>query len=74
MLSNEEFTIVATIKNTFIDGSLVDMLVDNASTITKRIYARQKSRDIAFTLKLSQPGYHTISVADQTVTVRVKQK
>jgi len=71
LLSNEEFTVVATIQNTFIDGSLVDLLVDNVSVVTQRIYARRESRDVAFNLKLSHPGSHTISVADQAVTVRV---
>jgi len=70
----EDFTVTATIKNTFIDGSRVELIVDDKISDTKLFYARAKDRKLNFNLKFTQPGRHEIKVANQTIDVVVLYK
>lgn len=69
----ESLTVTATIANTFIDGSRVELLVDGQVADTQLVWARAgASRNVAFGVKLSQPGRHRIRVGSQTASVVVK--
>jgi hypothetical protein len=63
----------ARIGNTFIDGSHVELAVDDEVTDRQLVWARAgTSRDVQFSVKLSQPGRHRIRVGNQTASVLVK--
>ena len=70
---DEPFTVTATIANTFLDGSCVELLVDGRVLDSKRIWSRgQASRKVDFALKLREQGTHRIEVGNQRVRVIVK--
>ena len=70
--AGEPLTITATIRNTFLDGSRVDLYVDHEPVDWRLFWARgAKARELTFPLKLGQPGTHQIRVGNQTATVLV---
>ena len=70
---DEPFTVTATIANTFLDGSRVELLVDGRVLDSKRIWSRgQAGRKVDFALKLREQGTHRIEVGNQCVKVIVK--
>ena len=71
--SGETCTLTARITDTFLDGSRVQLLVDGKPADTQWAWARSgKSDEITFTLKLSQPGKHRLSVANRTAELVVE--
>jgi exo-1,4-beta-D-glucosaminidase len=70
--TDEPFTVTATIKNTFIDGSRIELYVDNKVVDSKLLWARARAeREISFTLKLLEPGLHEIKVGTLTTSILV---
>lgn len=70
---NEPVSVVATIKNTFLDGSRIELCVDNEAVASTFLWARgDASRPATFELKLSQPGSHEIQVGDRRAVLLVK--
>ena len=70
---DEPVVVTATIADTFLDGSLVELRVDGKPVETKRHWARSGvRRDVSFPLKLQEPGMHEIRVGRRTVSVVVK--
>jgi exo-1,4-beta-D-glucosaminidase len=69
--SNEPFTVTATIENTFIDGSKIELYVNNKVVDSKLFWARGESGKIGFTLKLCESGLHEIRVGNLTTSVLV---
>ena len=66
------FDVTAQIKNTGLDGSIVQLLVDGESRVSKRIWARGgQSRPVTFQLWLDSAGTHTLQVGGQKASVSV---
>jgi hypothetical protein len=71
--SGEPFTVTASVSDTFLDGSRVALLVDGQRSDNRWAWARGgKSDTITFTLSLSQPGKHRLTVANRTIEVNVE--
>lgn len=71
--ANQRVSVVATIENTFLDGSRIELCVDNEVVDSTFLWARgDVRRQAAFELKLSKPGSHQIKVGDRTVVLLVK--
>lgn len=69
----DRIEIEATIKDTFIDGSPIDLYMDDEMVDSRRLWARgETSRQQTFTLKLERPGKHQLRVGDQTAEIVVK--
>jgi hypothetical protein len=70
---DEPVTITATIANTFLDGSRIELGVDGKPADWKLLWARGGvSRKVDFTLRLTQPGTHEIKVGSRTMAIAVK--
>jgi hypothetical protein len=68
----EPFEVTAQIKNTGLDGSLVQLLVDGKLAATKRIWARgQQARRATFRLWLDEAGPHTLQIGALTASISV---
>jgi exo-1,4-beta-D-glucosaminidase len=71
--ANETVSVAATIKNTFLDGSRIELCVDNEAVDSTFLWARGDSgRRAAFELKLRQPGSHEIKVGNRRAVLLVK--
>ena len=70
---DEPVSVVATIKNTFLDGSRIELCVDDEVVDSTFLWARGDiARQAGFELKLDKPGPHEIKVGDRTVSLLVK--
>ena len=59
--------------NTFLDGSRVAMYIDGKCSDTQWSYARGgMQNDITFSVELQERGKHLLTVANQSITVKVK--
>ena len=66
-------TVTAAIANTFLDGSPIELYVDDQPVDRQMFWARGKmSRELSFELKLDRPGSHQIRIGKQTAAVRVE--
>jgi exo-1,4-beta-D-glucosaminidase len=67
---DEPLVVTATIADTQLDGSLVELLVDGEPVDVKRFWARSGvRRELTFTLKLAKPGMHELRIGRRTVSV-----
>jgi hypothetical protein len=65
--------VTASIRNTFLDAGRIDLWVDNRPADWRMLWARAgKTRELAFDLRLSEPGRHEIRVGARTAWVVVK--
>jgi hypothetical protein len=66
------FQVTATIKNTSLDGSLVQLLVDSRAVASKRFWARgEHPRDVCFQIWLETVGNHLLEIGRQSLGVSV---
>jgi hypothetical protein len=66
------FDVTAQINNTGLDGSIVQLLVDGKSRVSKRIWARgRQSRQVTFQLWLDSAGTHPLQIGGQKASVSV---
>jgi hypothetical protein len=64
------FEVTAQISKTGLDGSIVQLLVDGESRVSKRIWARGgQSRQVTFQLWLDSAGTHTLQIGRESTTV-----
>jgi hypothetical protein len=71
--AGEPLTITASVARTFLDGSLIELLVDGKPVQAKRRYARgDLIREAVFTLRLTERGRHEIQIGDQKASVQVE--
>ncbi len=64
----------ATIRNTFLDGSRIELTMDDQVIDSTFALARgNASRQATFELKLNKPGSHRIKVGDRTAVIVVEQ-
>jgi len=69
---DEPFLATARIVNTFIDGSHVELAVDDEVADRQLVWARAgTNRNVQFNVKLSQPGRHRIRVGKQATSILV---
>ena len=70
----EPLGVTATIANTFLDGSRVELVVDGLPRAAKLAWARAgRTEQARFEVKLSAPGSRRVQVGSQTRTVLVQQ-
>lgn len=70
---NEPLVVKATIKNTFIDGSPIDLYLDDEVIDSQRFWARGETvRELTFDVKSGRPGRHRLRVGDKTVEIVVE--
>jgi exo-1,4-beta-D-glucosaminidase len=68
----ELFHLNANINNTSLDGSLVQLLVDDHPVASKRIWARAgQPREVGFQLWLDMAGTHALRIGDHRASVSV---
>ena len=68
--SLEEATdVTGEVKDTFIDGSPVELRIDGATVDCKRLYARIGNQQVIFIVKLDKPGRHEIKIGSQSTSV-----
>jgi len=71
--AGEEFTAVARVASTFLDGSRVTLLVDGKPVHTAWAWAKgSKTDEVAFKMSLLKPGAHELSVADRKIPITVE--
>ena len=66
---NDPFTVTGEVKDTFIDGSPVELRIDGATVDCKRLYARIGNQQVIFIVKLDKPGRHEIKIGSQSTSV-----
>ncbi len=70
--AGEELKISADIGNTFIDGSIVELFLDNKIIDSKIVWAREDQRKrVDFSCKINEPGSHKIRIGNQFVDFMV---
>jgi hypothetical protein len=68
----ELFDVTAQINTTGLDGSIVQLLVDGKSLLSKRLWARgRQSRQVTFQLSLDSVGTHTLQIGGSKASVSV---
>ncbi len=68
----ELFEVSAKIRNTSLDGSIVQLLVDGKPAGFRRVWARVgECRDVVFQLWIDAPGRHSLQLGPETVSVVV---
>jgi exo-1,4-beta-D-glucosaminidase len=69
----EEFTVVAGISGTFLDGSRVWLLADGKPSESGWAWARgDKTDEIKFKLSLSTPGKHELKIGERKINVVIE--
>jgi hypothetical protein len=69
----EEFTVVAEISGTFLDGSRVWLLADGKASESGWAWARgNKTDEIKFKLSLSTPGKHELKIGERKINVVIE--
>ncbi|MHB8902502.1 MAG: glycoside hydrolase family 2 protein [Thermoguttaceae bacterium] len=69
----EPVSVTATIRNTFLDGSRIELLVDGKAVDSTCLWARgDVTRQAVFPLKAGQPGSHQIQVGNQKAVLTVR--
>ena len=66
---NESFTVTGEVKDTFIDGSPVELRIDGATVDCKRLWTRMGNQQVIFIVKLDKPGRHEIKIGGQSTSV-----
>jgi exo-1,4-beta-D-glucosaminidase len=70
--ANELFTVTAAIRDTFLDGSRVLLLVDGQPVVRRWVWARDgKTDEFSFRMSLAQPGAHQLSLGRMQTQVTV---
>jgi len=68
----ELFEVSAKIRNTSLDGSIVQLMLDGQPASSKRIWARgEESREVDYQLSIDTPGTHYLHVGEQKATIEV---
>lgn len=71
--ANEAVTVTASIGNTSLDGSRVELLVDDRPRDARLVWARTPGgRKVVFALKLAEPGIHRVRVGDRHIEITVQ--
>ena len=68
----EEFTVTAQIEDTSIDGSPVELVIDGKAVDHKLVWSRTRTSHAQFSLSLSEPGSHEITVGDRCKSILVE--
>lgn len=74
--ANQEFTVRARISGTNLDGSDVQLFIDDEPVQSRLVYARAGTevaeRDVEFRESIATPGRHRVRVGDQRSTIIVE--
>ena len=70
--TNEEFTVAATVCETFLDASRVALRVDGQPVASRWAWARHGKTDcVSFPVSIGAPGVHRLQVADREIQITV---
>jgi exo-1,4-beta-D-glucosaminidase len=70
--TGELFQVTATLERTSLDGSVVQLLVDNRPVASKRVWARGgRAREATIQIWLDTAGPHTLKIGNQEASVSV---
>lgn len=69
---DEEFTVTARIKDTFIDGSPVELVVDGKAVDHRLVWGQVETSQAQFSVGLSEPGRHEIAIGAKRKTILVE--
>ena len=69
----EQFTVTASVANTFLDGGRIALLLDGKPVAFKWAWARAgRKESLEFPLTLEQSGRHEVTVGRQKISVTVE--
>ena len=70
--AGESFPVKATVTQTFVDGSRVPLQVDGRMAASQWCWSRHKSTTLNFSVRVEEPGRHTLQVGNQSLVVNVE--